>query len=86
MLPSPEQLQLEVSRKQVLLQGKLTRFKPSFGTHAIYIDRWLQLTNSMLNYFKNEPVLRKLVSDRNVEVDVGKPLLRIPLGQVYRAV
>ena len=84
-LPSPEQLQLEASRKQVLFQGKLARFKPSFGARAIWIERYLQLTRSMLNYFKGEPVLRGLASSRNVEVHLEKPLLRIPIGQIRRA-
>ena len=66
--------------KQVLFHGKLQRFKPSFGTHAIFIDRYLQLTRSLLNYFKAEPILRKLVADPHVEVNQERPLFRIPLG------
>ena len=48
----------------------MLRYKPAFREKALYIERYLELTESMLNYSKNKN---------------NEPLFRIPIDQIEQA-
>ena len=52
-IASPHRVSLETTnKKRAIIQSKIERFKPSFGTEPLYLCRYLQLTPSVLNYYK----------------------------------
>ena len=61
--------------EQVIRSGKVLRFKPSFSLQPLFIDRYLELTDSTLLYYQKAPTGDK----------VKDPLFRIPVSQIKGA-
>lgn len=70
LLPSPEKL----TKDKIRLKGPVLRFKPTFAKQGLFIDRYLELTGSMLKYYG-----RALGSAAGQD-----PLFRIPVSQISK--
>ena len=79
MIPSPERQTAE----KVLRSGPVLRYKPAFRQKALFIERYLELTESMLNYSK-KPIVDARLSSCN-EGGTTEPLFRIPIDQIEQA-
>ena len=52
------------------------RYKPTFSSQALFINRYLELTDSTLKYYGKHP--------KNV-LNKQEPLFSIPLSQIIQA-
>ena len=68
LIPSPEKL----TREKVIWKGIVMRYRPTFSKQGLFIDRYLELTNSMLRYYGK-------VSG---SICGMKPIFRIPVSQI----
>ena len=64
LIPSPEKQRTD----QVLCRGAVVRYRPGFSNEAIFVPRFLQLTQSLLNYYAKEKT-----------VGAVDPLFQVPI-------